>query len=643
MAATQVLLEFGVTTKGKRLLIFDGHIYTLNKDRGKVKYWRCQDRFCSAFVHTDGKDNYKVHSGTHDGHLPSPERIELLKFQQKVKERVVKETTPIARIYEQELAVSKLSQTSLALVADAKDAQPSLSRLRRKTTPTLPTSSDFDIPMNYRQTLDGKDFLFKDTLIRGKRALIFANERQLAMLFESKHIFIDGTFSDGLWMEYKYPVSDIMMLAHNIILIHLPALRTLDFGFTYYWITWPITVCVPLTYLRVALTSMGDLVRIMSTSQLACALRQLHVTIDNGNYNDYCTATTSNQLIRMVNLHTFTFFKLFLDYNNEMDIDRHSDIVQCHACSSTSSPLFTDHRHVDVHFAFSLINYPQHLEVTQYIPRGNRFQPREIVGATFVVNHWSEKSEWLTDGDPFARGDQYYHHMWYTLPWTFDEFFHEEYIPHTRITKIQVFEIPSRKIITIGQSFLRALNTSGPTLPSSIFYLPHVALSNCIETLHLSFYNTPIRIDLPALRHMTLVNSINCLNCYSSFPKTIRSIHILLSYTFPMYTLPNWSVVSYLRSALPQLSSLRISLYDLPKTVDDKNCEIIAKTTSLFRDFGFYFRRRFNLSNGDDFLSVFDDHRKFIKQLCHCILLLSVDKQPYYSIEKEGYGLTTWF
>ncbi|CAF4652082.1 unnamed protein product, partial [Rotaria sp. Silwood2] len=191
------------------------------------------------------------------------------------------------------------------------------------------------------------------------------------------------------------------------------------------------------------------------------------------------------------------------------------------------SLLFTDHRHVDVRFAFSLINCLPHLEVPQYIPRGNRFHPRE------------------------ARDDQYYYHMWYTLPWTFDEFFHEAYIPHRRIIKMQVFEI-SRKIITIGQSFLRSFNMSGPTLPLSIFYLPHVALSNCIEMLHLSFYNTSIRIDLPALQHMTLVNSINCLNCYSSFPKTIRSIHILLFFnTFPMYMLPNWSVISYLRSALP--------------------------------------------------------------------------------------------
>jgi hypothetical protein len=67
-------------------------------------------------------------------------------------------------------------------------------------------------------------------------------------------------------MEYKLPVNDIMNLTHNILLIHLPALRSLDLGLNYYWMEWPIIVHVPLTYLRIALTSMDDLVRIMSTS-----------------------------------------------------------------------------------------------------------------------------------------------------------------------------------------------------------------------------------------------------------------------------------------------------------------------------------------------------------------------------------------
>ncbi|CAF4341721.1 unnamed protein product, partial [Rotaria sordida] len=67
----------------------------------------------------------------------------------------------------------------------------------------------------------------------------------------------------------------------------------------------------------------------------------------------------------------------------------------------SSSPLFTDHRHVNIHLAFNLINCPQYIKVIQYIPRGNRFHSREIVDATFVVNHFSDRSKWVTDGDPF--------------------------------------------------------------------------------------------------------------------------------------------------------------------------------------------------------------------------------------------------
>ncbi|CAF5191569.1 unnamed protein product, partial [Rotaria magnacalcarata] len=89
---------------------------------------------------------------------------------------------------------------------------------------------------------------------------------------------------------------------------------------------------------------------------------------------------------------------------------------------------------------------------------------------------------------------------------------------------------------------------------------------------------------------------------------------------YPNFMLPSWSVVLHLRSTLPQLSSLRISMYGSAKTVDDTSCRILAKLTSMFKDFGFYFRRRCNLSDDDDFLFVFDDYRKFIKQLCRCIL-----------------------
>ena len=70
----------------------------LNKNRGKVKFWRCRDWSCTAFVHTDGKDNYKAHYGFHDGYLPSPGQIQetrqrtythVLAFRQKSVDKII--------------------------------------------------------------------------------------------------------------------------------------------------------------------------------------------------------------------------------------------------------------------------------------------------------------------------------------------------------------------------------------------------------------------------------------------------------------------------------------------------------------------------------------------------------------------------
>ncbi|CAF1484895.1 unnamed protein product [Adineta ricciae] len=159
MNTDSVVLTFVYSTKSKRTVCFDGYIYTLNKDRGAVKYWRCEDRSCSAFLHTDGNNKYKAHTGTHVGHLPSPEEVELMALSRTVKERVVKQTMPIARIYEQELDAAQLSRTE-----------------------------------PYAQTLGGKKFLLHDILIGGQRTLTFANDLQLTILFKSNHIFIESTF-----------------------------------------------------------------------------------------------------------------------------------------------------------------------------------------------------------------------------------------------------------------------------------------------------------------------------------------------------------------------------------------------------------------------------------------------------------------
>lgn len=69
-----------------------------------------------------------------------------------------------------------------------------LNRLRRKTTPPLPTSASFDIPDCYQQTLNGEPFICSGRTMNKKRIIIFATDKQLEILFSSKWIFLDGTF-----------------------------------------------------------------------------------------------------------------------------------------------------------------------------------------------------------------------------------------------------------------------------------------------------------------------------------------------------------------------------------------------------------------------------------------------------------------
>ncbi|CAF3586976.1 unnamed protein product [Rotaria sp. Silwood1] len=73
------------------------------------------------------------------------------------------------------------------------------------------------------------------------------------------------------------------------------------------------------------------------------------------------------------------------------------------------------------------------------------------------------------------------------------------------------------------------------------------------------------------------------------------------------------------------------NVWDEPNGQDELDCP--GTTVAYIRDIAGY----------DDMKTTFDDHTKFIKQLCDQILQLCLNKQLYYSIEDDGCGLTMWF
>ncbi|CAF1936087.1 unnamed protein product [Rotaria magnacalcarata] len=66
---------------------------------------------------------------------------------------------------------------------------------RKVGVPTLPTSIDFDVPLQFTVTVDKQPFLICDLKQNGtKKFILFASERQLGLLFNSELLFMDGTF-----------------------------------------------------------------------------------------------------------------------------------------------------------------------------------------------------------------------------------------------------------------------------------------------------------------------------------------------------------------------------------------------------------------------------------------------------------------
>ena len=180
--------------------------------------------------------------------------------------------------------------------------------------------------------------------------------------------------------------------------------------------------------------------------------------------------------------------------------------------------------------------------------------------------------------------------------------------------------------------------------------MPHVVRLDRIDTVHLSFHDWPIGLNLPNLRHVTLTNNLVALKTFSSFPTSIRSIEIQFHPYMPNFTSTNWSVLRSL-SALPMLTSLHIAFDDITTGLDELSCQIIAETVPMLVHFGIYFRSQSGIPTSDDdeddadlslLKSLFNMYRNSINEIHRRILCLSFHTKPMIVVEEEGYGLNVW-
>ncbi|CAF4007618.1 unnamed protein product [Rotaria sordida] len=150
-----------------------------------------------------GKNNHE--------HPPNPESIQVKQIREKIKQRVITELTPIGKIYDEEMTKTVMNSAAVAIFPVVHEMYQSAAKNRRKMVPPIPQSCLFDIPNEYKLTIEGKRFLLIDEArVRRERLLVFTSDAQMDLLFNSEVIYMDGTFK-------KSPSQFVQIYTINIV------------------------------------------------------------------------------------------------------------------------------------------------------------------------------------------------------------------------------------------------------------------------------------------------------------------------------------------------------------------------------------------------------------------------------------------
>ena len=108
-------ISFATSNKGNPLIICDNYLFRCNKTTISKKYWICTEKDCCVYIHTNVNKELISVSGNHN-HSANPDQLEAKILRDKMKERILAETTPITKIYDEEIVKAKLSKASAAIL-----------------------------------------------------------------------------------------------------------------------------------------------------------------------------------------------------------------------------------------------------------------------------------------------------------------------------------------------------------------------------------------------------------------------------------------------------------------------------------------------------------------------------------------------
>ena len=109
------VISFINSNQGKPLLVATHYVFQMNTETTTTTYWICTLNGCSAKVYTNLNDQLMKAIGDHT-HIPEKEKLEVHEFREKAKQPATNETTPIPRIFDEECAMSMLSDAAIAVL-----------------------------------------------------------------------------------------------------------------------------------------------------------------------------------------------------------------------------------------------------------------------------------------------------------------------------------------------------------------------------------------------------------------------------------------------------------------------------------------------------------------------------------------------
>ncbi|CAG8685915.1 11114_t:CDS:1, partial [Dentiscutata heterogama] len=183
--------------RGNPTINVHGFIMIKDKNRRDLYYWCCEKRDtfdCGGHATTIlvGGEHILRQAGGHN-HAADASRAGVRKLTNQIKEHAKQTLSPPSQIIQSVIANNP--QNIYPYIPSYNALCQTIRRVRRSGLPSGSNSLDeFVIPDDLKKTLDGSDFLIKDSTIGSERILLFTTISNIRYLSQSLVWLMDGTF-----------------------------------------------------------------------------------------------------------------------------------------------------------------------------------------------------------------------------------------------------------------------------------------------------------------------------------------------------------------------------------------------------------------------------------------------------------------